>query len=316
MVGVFLIATATLWWSRSSADAQITLDALQRDGYGMVPIKRPEPNVLTVIAMVNGKKALLVVDTGWGADGITLDSGFAGALRLPTEAVKEGGRSASGAEFKGMTKAVAAQVLVGNVEMKQVPLFFESFKSLQNEKIRRSVGADGFLGAGFLRTCSAVVDLHNLRVYLRPPGTGHRAVIGPALQAAGLSEVSFTQTPGHDCLVEIEINDAAGYMFIDTGATLAGVDERFIPKMKAAAMNTRTGSIDAAGVISRTKLTRVRSFKIGGVNVRAHDLRVGKFGFYPSSGGKVIGLLGMDILGPNGTIIDFSRHKLYFYKAG
>ena len=53
--------------------------------------------------------------------------------------------------------------------------------------------------------------------------------------------------------------------------------------------------------------------EIGGVSVRAPDLRMSRYDFYSTSGGKIIGLLGMDILGPNGSIIDFSQQKLYFY---
>jgi hypothetical protein len=47
--------------------------------------------------------------------------------------------------------------------------------------------------------------------------------------------------------------------------------------------------------------------------VRAPDLRIGRFAFYDSTRGKVIGLLGMNILRTHGTIIDFGQEKLYFY---
>ena len=102
-------------------------------------------------------------------------------------------------------------------------------------------------------------------------------------------------------------------MLVDTGAMLAGVDERFVPKMKANPFSAHATMIDAAGVERNTKLTRLHSFRIGGVDVRAPDLRIGRFGFYDTTGGKVVGLLGMDILGPNGTIIDFGQKRLYFY---
>jgi hypothetical protein len=83
--------------------------------------------------------------------------------------------------------------------------------------------------------------------------------------------------------------------------------------MKTKAYAARATSFDASGVESATKLTNLRSFRIAGVNARAPDLRIGRFAFYDSSRGRVIGLLGMDILGKNGTIIDFGQKKLYFY---
>src|SRR5215217_6765413 len=179
----FIVVSLSL--AAPSATAQITLEALTRDGYGMVPIKRPLPNILIVLARVNSRALRLVVDTGWDNDGITLDNESASGLRLPTEGVIGRGRSVTGKELS-VRKATADMIELGNVQIRGVPLFVGRFDSLHNQQLRRSVAADGFIGSGFLRTCSAVVDLHNLRLYLRPPGTGHRALLRSALKAAGL----------------------------------------------------------------------------------------------------------------------------------
>ena len=56
----YLVA-ALLLGSSTDSIAQITLGALTRDGYGVVPIKRPQPNVLVVVGTVNGHKARLVL---------------------------------------------------------------------------------------------------------------------------------------------------------------------------------------------------------------------------------------------------------------
>ena len=307
-----LLFAGALWAWPSAGWARISLEALQRDGYGMVELKRPQPNVLTVTATVNGRSARLIVDTGWSREGITVDSEYGKALRSPTESVMDFGRAGSGKELAGIRKGVADIVSLGNVQMRQVPTFFGTIGSLQHAHIRRTVNADGFIGSGFLRTCSGIIDLHNLRLYLRPPGTGRRAMIGPALKAAGLAEVPFAIDQNR-CLIDVEVNGAAGKMVVDTGATVAGVDARFAPQMKVVGYSSRIGSIDAAGVTAATTLTNLRSFKIAGVGARAPDMRMGKFAFYQATGGKVIGLLGMDIMGANGTIIDFGQQKLYFY---
>jgi hypothetical protein len=276
----------------------------------MVPIKRPDPNVLTVLATVNGRKMTLIVDTGWVKDGITVHGDSLPGPRVPAEEVKEFGTAASGAKLMRFQKTQANRVMLGNVELTQVPLFFGNVRGLEGAANRR-VGADGFVGAGFLNTCAAIIDLHNLRLYLRPPGTGHRAMIGAAMKAAGLSEAPLLP----NCLVDVEINGFPGKMVIDTGAYQAAADMRVLPLIKARAYSSRAGRIDAAGAVMETQLIRnLDSFKIAGVPVRAPDLRLQTFGFYTKSGGKVIGLLGMDILGSNGTIIDFGQHKLYFYK--
>lgn len=300
--------------SSAHASSPITLATLGRDGYGMVPISRPQPNDLVVRGTINGRNATLVLDTGWGADGISLDSGYAMSLKLPSEAVERHGESASGAPMS-VRKGMPGLVVLGNVQIKGVPLLVGTFQGLRNEHVRQSIGASGFAGAGFLRTNSAVIDLHNLRLYLRPPGKGRLAVLGPALKAVGLSEVPFARHGGGNFLVDVEINGATGKMIMDTGATLSGIDSRFASRIKARGYDSRIVSIDAAGVISKRQLANVGSFKIGGVPVRAPDLTVGTFGVYSASGGKVIGLLGMDFLGQNWGIIDFGNQKLYFSKA-
>lgn len=115
--------------------------------------------------------------------------------------------------------------------------------------------------------------------------------------------------------MEVEINDFHGYMAIDTGAELAGVDSSLAPKLKALLYKSRIGYIDSAGQRRPSTLAKLRSFKVGGVSIRAPDLRFEDFPFYRQSGGKVMGLLGINILGSNGVIIDYGAQKLYFYKA-
>jgi hypothetical protein len=195
---------------------------------------------------------------------------------------------------------------LGNVQIKGVPLFIGKF--------RPGTGANGFAGAGFLRTNSAIIDLHNLLLYLRPPGTGRRAVLGPALKAAGLSEIPLA-VQGRHFLVDVEISGVPAKMFIDTGAYLTCVDSRFAAQIKAKGYDSRLVEVDAAGVMNKRQLTKVGSFKIGGVPVYGPHFTLGAYGFYAASGGKVIGLLGMDLLGQNWGIIDFGNQKLYVSQA-
>jgi hypothetical protein len=113
--------------------------------------------------------------------------------------------------------------------------------------------------------------------------------------------------------VSAEINGATGAMVVDTGKALTGVDGRLASKMKVAGYSSRVGTIDAAGELMKTEVAKINSFKIGGVNLRAPDIRLEQFPIYTQTSGKLIGFLGIDILGPNGTIIDFGNLKLYCY---
>ena len=308
------LVDALLLGSSTNSIAQITLGALTRDGYGVVPIKRPQPNVLVVVGTVNGHKARLVLDTGWATSGITLDGDYARALGLKPEAVHERTTTATGRKLT-VSKAKAESVVLGNVQIKGVPLFFGIFQGIRSAETKRAAGVDGFISSGLLRNFSAIVDLHNMQLYLRPPGTGRRVALGPALRAAGLSEAPFQQEPDGPCVVNVEINGAAGMMIVDTGATLGGVDPRFTGRMKMSGHTSGIRMIDAAGVESDTKLCKPSTFAIGGVSVRPPDLLLTEYDFYGATGGKVIGLLGMDVLGPNWSIIDFGQQKLFFAKS-
>ncbi len=70
----FLTAVVALS-AGAHARSPMNLDVLQRDGYGVVPIKHPRLNELVVPAAVNGRALNLVLDTGWQAhgNGIALD---------------------------------------------------------------------------------------------------------------------------------------------------------------------------------------------------------------------------------------------------
>jgi len=92
-----LVAIAWLCFIPASATAEsITLQALQRDGYGVVQLTRPRPNVLTVIATIDGRKERLVVDTGWAGEGISLQRNEAGALATAAQPMENFRTSARG----------------------------------------------------------------------------------------------------------------------------------------------------------------------------------------------------------------------------
>lgn len=301
------------------APAQVTLAALTRDGYGVVPIHQPQPNMLVTPATINGKKLNLVLDTGFSGDGIALDSVHARKLGVGPGSGKSEGETATGKKIS-VEKRGSGSVMLGNAQIQGVPLSFGNFQGLRNAGSFQTgsninmdllMAADGFLSAGFLRACSAVVDLHNRLLYLRPPGTGRRAVLGPALTAVGLASVPFTQSGGN-CITEVEINGTPTKLIMDTGATLTSIDYRFADRIKASGSISHLQFHDAAGVKSQpTRQAALSSFKIAGALVRAPNLQLASLACYSSSGGTVAGFLGMDILGQNWSIIDFGEHKLY-----
>jgi predicted aspartyl protease len=218
---------------------------------------------------------------------------------------------------EGMSKAV----IMGNVKLTDVPLYFSNFVSLRdsgkivatghlNPTLR--VGARGFITNGFLRATSAIIDLANLKLYLRPPGTGRRAMLGPALKESGMFEVPLGRA-GQHFSVNAEVNGVAGKMLIDTGAFLTLLDRNFAERAKAnldmrGNMNVRSTMGDAAGARKDAWLAGVHSFKIGDAPVYVSGVTVADTTLGSQS---AAGLIGMDILGQNWGIIDCGSEKLY-----
>lgn len=291
----------------------VTLEALQRDGYGVVKLARPRPNVLIAIAEVDGRKQALLLHSAWEGEGI--------GLHNPASAAP----AASGPSDR---------LTLGNVQLLKVPVSRVNMDAVYDQLPRRVTGATGVVGAPFLRACSAIIDLQNLRMYLRPPGHGRSVALGAAMQGLGLAEAPLEAAGGKRLLADVEINGVPGKMFVDTGAYLAAADIRLTQQLGAHPIVTRAGyprpetqdefkhieRMDSdrdewKGLVTNSPMTPLRSFKISGVPVRAPDLRLRRFDFYQPSGGKTIGRLGMDILGGNGAIIDFGQQRLYFLKG-
>jgi len=297
------------------ARSPITLDALRRDGYGVVTIKHPRPNELVVHATINDRPVELIIDTGWGGKGIALNQDLARALKLKAKPLPDG-YTWTGAKI-GNAVAMGGRVLLGNALITDVPLFFGNLEGLRMYDNLAAIGslvpvqrggAGGIVTNGFLHATSAIIDLINLQLYLRPPAIGHRAIIGPVLKEIGLAEVPLTITADYHFIVDAEVNGETGKMLIDTGGYLTILQRQFAARAKTGWNSTKIQLFDAAGKKSMTNLVNVRSFKIAGVPVDRPDATIASATFGPG----VVGTIGMDVLGQNKMIIDCGEKKLYF----
>ncbi|MGH8101844.1 MAG: retropepsin-like aspartic protease family protein, partial [Chthoniobacterales bacterium] len=198
-----------------------------------------------------------------------------------------------------------------------VPLYFgqlvglqsrTSFTSTGSRIVYQSSGERGFVTIGFLRATSAIIDLSNLQLFLRPPGVGRRAIIGPALRAIGLAEIPMHGAPGRLFFVDGEINGVSGKMAVDTGATVTVLDRQFASQVKARGGGMKIQQGDAGGNFRETDVVYVQSFKLGGVSVYRPDITVANTSL--ASYG-LLGVIGMDVLGQNRSIIDCGERKLY-----
>ena len=162
---VYLVAMSTCAGG-AAARSPISLDVLRSKGYGAVELILGT-NQVFVPAEINGKKIRLLLDTGWGSEGITLGVNPSEFGIVP----EKGGSvsfSASGART-AMGRGTAKSVVIGNVQIQGTPIHFGR------------INASGVVGHGFLKRNNAIIDLTNRRLYLRPSGKGRRVDLNAAL---------------------------------------------------------------------------------------------------------------------------------------
>ncbi len=265
------------WAGGAAAKSPISLDVLQRDGYGSVQLIKGGANRLFVPAEINGKAILLMLDTGWGMEGVTIGINPAEFQIVPEKGVQMaftagGARTPTG-------HGTAKSVVMGNVRIQSTPVNFGPFNEM------------GFVGRGFLKRNHAVIDLTNLRLYLRPPGKGRSIDLGPALTALGLAHASFSEEHG-TFVLNVEVNGLPTQMALDTGAQLTELDLRFAKEAKASGWGRRNMvSIDAVGVTRAADFAGPKTFKIEGVPIRTPPtLFLTTFAGYDLTHGKMGGL--------------------------
>lgn len=303
----------------SPAPAQlVSLDVLKGSGYRVVPLTRPRPNILAVEGSVNGKNVRLIVDTGCHC--VTLRRSLLPRFGIKTEVGKGEFSGVSGKSEGRYLMGVADRVQVGNVAVTGMPVLFSDLGVFEGRRartgsmipVRGGDEADGFLGADYLTACSAVIDLQNLKLYLRAPGTGKRADLGPGLRGVGMTEIPFSNAHRNRYYVKTEINGVSGEMMLDTGDYITALTSR-APGLRAAAFRSPIKAIDITGASSNVSRASLRSFRVGNFPVTTDDSVL----LQDMSMGEeshLMGLLGMDVMGRNAGIIDCGQRKLYLIR--
>ncbi|HEY2714077.1 MAG TPA: aspartyl protease family protein [Chthoniobacterales bacterium] len=297
------LAITSLSAVRAATKSPISLDVLQRDGYGSVKlVKGWRNNTLFVPAEINGRKIDLLLDTGWGSEGITV-GGDPSEFHIVPEKGVETGVTPNGIRIQ-TRQGTAQSVVMGNVHVENARIYFGRFTG------------SGFLSQGFLKRSNAIIDLANLRLYLRPVGAGRRVNLSPALTSIGMAEVPFHDAPGRNFVVNVEVNGVPAQMALDTGAQASVLDVRFAKIARAKGWGRRNVyETDATGVSRSADLAGTKTFKIEGIPIRTPTVFVGRFAPYDLTHGKMVGVLGLDVIGLNWGIMDIAQQRFYFARA-
>lgn len=287
-------------------------ELLTQAGYGSAPIIRPRPGVLAVAVELNGQPARLVLDTGF--DAVFLRREWVRRAGIPVRDLPGGTlRSHSGSAESRLQRGTLQRLRLGNVEVRGVPVFISDL-GLFGATPRHSLRGDGFLGAHFLAACGAIIDLQHLRLYLRAPDDPRAAKaaegLGPALRRLGMAEIPLTRA-GAKYLVPASLNGTSARLVVDTGAYRTLLDRRAAARFQVTPRHGRRQlrTMDLGGRRQEAHATSVASFQLGGVPVR--ETRVLLADLESPPGANVAGLLGVNVLGNCGAIMDCGAARLY-----
>ena len=135
------------------------------------------------------------------------------------------------------------------------------------------------------------------------------------MTALGLAKAPFFDAPHGNFVLNVEVNGLPTLMVLDTGAQVTMLDIRFAKTARAKGWGRDVRQIDAAGVVSAGDFAGPKTFTIGGIPIRTPVVALGRFAGYELTGGKIGGLLGLDVIGMNWGIIDVAQQRFYFARG-
>lgn len=281
--------------------------------YVALPLGRSHQNHLLVRAYINGKPALLGVDTGAPVSAIALSrrqyfklSGISSGSNLPARLQINGAYN---------NVAIVRQFRLGALNLVDEPVVTVDLSgSSQAARVLHEEEIDGILGADILFPTQAVLDCTKQLLFLKidPDARGGM----PGVEYRGLEKMPLRVSEGYNLYVDGAINGAPARLMVDTGAFATLLHRGFVRQMRIPLHDTPFAS-SAVNLKQRgVEVARIQRLSVGTVNIVGKDIGVIDLeglihrGLLHSSP-PVAGLLGAEILRSHHAIIDFGTRTLY-----
>ncbi len=281
--------------------------------YEALPLERSPQNHLLVRVEINGRPAVLGVDTGAPVSAIAANRRAYFGMTPITGSSKIPSRLSINGAFNHV--AIAHNVRLGALNLVDEPMVMIDLAALRPSS---SVGdereIDGILGADILFPTKAILDCQRQMLVLkmdpRMPGTA------PGFDFRGFRGVPMHVSAGYNLYVDGSVNGKSAKLMVDTGAFATLLHSKFVRRMKIPLRNTPFSS---SGV--NLKQRGVQLATIGRLSVGSMDMRSNEVGVIDLEGlihggllnasPPVAGLLGSEILRRYHGIIDFGTSTLY-----
>ena len=286
--------------------------------YVALPLVRSYQNHLLVRAYINGKPAMLGVDTGAPVSAIALSkrqyfrlTGISSNSNLPTRLQINGAYN---------NVAIARQFRLGALSLVDEPVVTVDLSgSSHAARVRQEEEIDGILGADILFPTEAVLDCKKQLLYLKIDPNARGSM--PGVEYRGLEKMPLRVSEGYNLYVDGAINGAPARLMVDTGAFATLLHRGFVRQMRIPLRDTPFAS-SAVNLKQRgVEMARISRLSVGTVNIVGKDVGVIDLdglihrGLLRSSP-PVAGLLGAEILQAHHAIIDFGTRTLYMRARG
>ncbi len=277
--------------------------------YESLPLIRSAQNHLLVRAEINGKPALLGVDTGAPVSAVALNrrAHFGLAPITGNKSAIPSRLSINGA-FNSV--AIARNLRLGALNLVDEPMVLVDLGGVRSKRDE----IDGILGADILFPTKAIMDCQRQILILKMnpsvPGTV------PGFDFSGFRRIPMHVSDGFNLYVDGSVNGQKAKLMVDTGAFTTLLHSRFVRRMKIPLRDTPFRSSGVNLKQRGVQMATISRLSIGSMNLEQKEVGVINLeglihGGLLDASPPVAGLLGSEILRRHHGIIDFGTKNLY-----
>ena len=283
--------------------------------YEALPLERSSQNHLLVRAQINGKPAVLLVDTGAPLSAVAIDRAAHFGMDPVSARSKIPLRLNINGAFNAMSIARSLRLGALNlVDEAMVLIDFAYLRQSSGDQDEHERESDGIIGTDILSPLMAVLDYDRMLLVFKMDPRVSGPV--PGFNFRGYRRVRMHENEGYNLYVDGSINGTKARLMVDTGAFATLLHSQFVLRMKIPLHQTKLRSVGVNLAQSRVRLANITRFSVGSMDMRSH--RVGVINLERLVHGglldatpPVAGLLGSEMLQRYHAIIDFGTNSLY-----
>lgn len=310
IAALLLTLAAPAQGARRAPRAQPVRETIQ---FQALPLERSRQNHLLVRAFINGKPALLGVDSGAPVSAIAIHRrAHFGMTPAPANA-KIPTRLRINGTYNSV--AIARNLRLGALNLVDEPMVVLDLDgSSRAARLMNEQAIDGILGADILFPTEAVLDCKEQVLILKMDPQFRGGV--PGMDYRGFSRVPMHVSSGYNLYVDGAVNGKRAKLMVDTGAFTTLLHQRFVRRMKIPLRNTPFSSAGVNLKQRGVQLATINRLSVGSVEMRGREVGVIDLEGLIRSGmldatPPVAGLLGSELLRRHNGIIDFGTRTLY-----